>query len=258
MSAGNAAAAFSDLQRQTFWLADDEVNQPGLARRLQDGLISEVRQAEQQVVTQGAAEQSHILWQIADHLSLQGRREQRQIHSAQENLALVRSIETRRQFEQGALTGTDGAQDADFFAGLDAELIDFQRQLVSHAIGKSRALETITSLQRLRNERLRFFIQLAGQGDDFVEFVEGRPSVRPLHHDARQLRNGSHDATADDGTGEQPAHGQAIFRHQPCAESNQRYVTQLLERGGKIHGQDAIAFDVQIGFTDFLHQQIPA
>src|SRR5690606_8507390 len=194
----------------------------------QDVLVRGEGRGDGQVVLERAVEQHRILGHIADGAPDVGRIDLVEIDAVDQDGARSGRIELQDEFFQGGLARADAADDADLFAGLDAEADVVQRRDRAVRVGEGDALELDAALQDGPRHERAVGRALDRHAHVIVDGLQGRLGVVVLHHQAHDLAQWRETAPRYHGSGDDAAHDHA-FLEQIDADDHDGNIVQLLE-----------------------------
>ncbi len=151
-----------------------ELANPGHVGYLLQALVVYVARAQGQVVAQGAVEQLNILRYVTDVVAQVGYLQLLDINAINQQMSAVGLIQIQQQLLQCAFARTTASDDADVFAGQDAQVQVVERRVLLARIGKAEVpcLDGPMQLAALSRNGLR--LALLRHAHHFVGSADGQ------------------------------------------------------------------------------------
>ncbi|EEF25582.1 conserved hypothetical protein, partial [Ricinus communis] len=226
-------------------------------------VIAGVGQADQQVLAQAADEQAVILLQIADVLVQGETVDVGHVQAIEQDASLLRAIQSRQQAQDGGLAGADRPQHGHALTCVDGQLVDGHGVEHAAGVGELGLFDAELTAQVVWGE-LSLAALVGLQGVDLFQPGQRGLGVGALHHQAGNHRYRRQDAAAQDGTGDERAHGDLAIDDQEGADDDGGGIAQLLQGRGDIAGMVAdgahghVAADGFGADVDPAREELPA
>ncbi|MCY1359782.1 hypothetical protein D9M69_463770 [compost metagenome] len=177
LTAGEVLPALADLQLITLRMQARILVDAGQFCGLQHQFVLDIPRTGNQVVAQGAGEQLNVLGHVADVVAQLADVDLADIHTIDQQRAVIRLIQPHQQLRQRALARAASANDADLLAGTDRQVDVLQRQILLLRVGEVELAALNATLQHLAAERTLFEIALLGQLHHLVDRGHGHPRL---------------------------------------------------------------------------------